>query len=79
VLVVGAPEGYAGVMASGPVGVLRGIDVLVIGVHVEPGWSGGPVVSRSGELVGLLVRGRESAALAVPASTIRAALRELRR
>lgn len=79
VLIVGAPEGAVGAVVTGVVSQIRGIDGLVIGAHLEPGWSGGPVVNSHGELVGLVSRGRESVALAVPASAIRAGLRKMSR
>lgn len=79
VLLVGAPEGIAGAITTGAVSRLRGVDGIAIGARVELGWSGGPVVSSRGELVGLVARGRESLTLAVPVSAIRAALKGLRR
>jgi S1-C subfamily serine protease len=79
VLAVGAPEAAVGAIVTGAVSRPRGVDGLVIGAHVEPGWSGGPVVSSRGELVGIVVRGRDSLTLAVPANAIRAGLPELRR
>ena len=77
VIAVGSPDRAFGALVSASISYTVGGHQLV-GVSLEPGWSGAPLVSADGHLVGLVVRGTTSVTLAIPASAIAAGLQELR-
>ncbi|MDR7554494.1 MAG: trypsin-like peptidase domain-containing protein [Armatimonadota bacterium] len=88
VVVIGAPRGRAGVMTTGEVtaprvslpGLAR--DILVrVSASVAPGNSGGPVLNRQGQVIGLVIAGTWAdggGALAVAGDVILATLPALR-
>lgn len=78
VVAVGAPEGAFGAVSDGVMSYALG-GQQIYSRPLEPGWSGAPLVSADGELVGLIARGTASVSLVVPASAVRAGLQELRR
>jgi putative serine protease PepD len=78
VLVVGSPLGLGGSVASGIVSAVRttdGVDYLQFSAPISPGNSGGPVVDRDGNVIGvavakLVARGAEGLSLAVPVAKV---------
>jgi S1-C subfamily serine protease len=74
VIVVGSPLGLGGTVATGIVSAFRteeGLEYLQFSAPVSPGNSGGPVVDRSGAVVGVAVGkvvedGAEGLSFAIP-------------
>lgn len=81
VLVAGSPKGLDGTVTSGIVSstnrMVGGKAFVQFSAAVNPGHSGGPLVNRSGKVVGVVTLGSttsEGLALAVPSSRLCAAL-----
>lgn len=53
VYVVGNPEGYEGTFSKGIISALRGNDYIQVTAPISPGSSGGPVVDRFGQVIGI--------------------------
>ncbi len=53
VYVVGNPEGYEGTFSKGIISALRGNDYVQITAPISPGSSGGPVIDRFGQVIGI--------------------------
>lgn len=78
VLAIGSPHGTLGDMVACVIGKAAG-GMMSCGATLEPGWSGGPLINASGEVVGMITSGYGSTTLAIPVSAIRQALVELRK
>lgn len=75
IVVIGAPEGLANTVSNGIVSSVRDIEgqrLMQISAPISPGSSGGPVLSMSGEVVGVSVSSRAGQNLnfAVPVSNV---------
>lgn len=75
VVVIGAPEGLANTVSNGIVSSVRDVEgrrLMQISAPISPGSSGGPVLSMSGEVVGVSVSSRAGQNLnfAVPISNV---------
>lgn len=53
VYVVGNPEGLVGTFSQGIISAFRGTDYIQITAPISPGSSGGPVINRYGEVIGV--------------------------
>ncbi len=78
VVVAGAPFGFQGTVTSGIVSALRPLDgksYIQFSAPTNPGNSGGPVVDRSGRVLGIVrLGGDPGMAFAIPASRVCAGL-----
>ena len=78
VLVIGSPLGLGGTVSSGIVSAMRtehGHDYIQFSAPISPGNSGGPVVDRSGQVIGVSVakmvgEGAEGLSFAIPIAKI---------
>ena len=75
VLVVGSPLGLGGTVSSGIVSSIRPDGRIQFSAPISPGDSGGPVVNRFGEVIGvaeskLVGNGVEGLSFAIPISTV---------
>lgn len=75
IVVIGAPEGLANTVSNGIVSSVRDVEgqrLMQISAPISPGSSGGPVLSMSGEVVGVSVSSRAGQNLnfAVPVSNV---------
>lgn len=75
VVVAGAPLGLGGTVTSGLVSAVRDDGTIQFSAPISPGNSGGPVVDRTGRVIGVAVAkavesGAEGIGFAIPISTV---------